>query len=398
MIEFASASTRMINSRRAVAECLEAAHGTDPVDLEGGVIAIHASIGHNYHELADEARRLAPGARVVGNSCCGIVGSEGVSESMKDVAIMTMRSDPGEIAVAAVDGVYGANSFESCVALAEQLKAQSGDIGMVYFMAPGIDIAHDQCIAGLESVLGSETTIFGGASSDNMKAVGNFQIHDDQVTEHGAWAVGFADPTLRVETQARHGFVAVGDPLVVTKSSGHVIRELNGQPAWREFTHRLGLREDATCGDSIPIGALAEELSPGDAVAYNSPHILRVVIKREPSGAMHYTTHCPEGTRLWLTKRDEEFIFDSLGLMMEDLSRRAPAPVAVFHADCLARGRYLLNRVMKEEIVANMQDPLSRDGEVPPWLGMYGFGEFARLGDRNEYHNYTTSIAVLHRG
>jgi hypothetical protein len=28
---------------------------------------------------------------------------------------------------------------------------------------------------------------------------------------------------------------------------------------------------------------------------------------------------------------------------------------------------------------------------------MYGFGEFARLGGRNEYHNYTTAIYALYR-
>jgi hypothetical protein len=28
---------------------------------------------------------------------------------------------------------------------------------------------------------------------------------------------------------------------------------------------------------------------------------------------------------------------------------------------------------------------------------MYGFGEFARLGGKNEYHNYTTAIYALCR-
>jgi hypothetical protein len=85
--------------------------------------------------------------------------------------------------------------------------------------------------------------------------------------------------------------------------------------------------------------------------------------------------------------------------MMGQLTQRAAGrkPVAVFHADCLARGRFLFNRVMKEELVSRMQFPLSRDGVVPPWLGMYGFGEFARLGGANVYHNYTTALYVIHR-
>jgi small ligand-binding sensory domain FIST len=81
------------------------------------------------------------------------------------------------------------------------------------------------------------------------------------------------------------------------------------------------------------------------------------------------------------------------------MHRRASGrkPVAVFHADCLARGRRLFTRVMKEELVHLMQEPFSENGAVPPWLGMYGFGEYAHLGGRNAYHNYTTALGAVYR-
>ena len=72
-------------------------------------------------------------------------------------------------------------------------------------------------------------------------------------------------------------------------------------------------------------------------------------------------------------------------------------PIAVFHADCLARGRFLFNRVLKEELVSRMQFPFNSNGQCPPWLGMYGFGEFARLGGKNTYHNYTTALYTIYR-
>jgi len=311
---------------------------------------------------------------------------------------MAVRGAP-EIAVAAVDGIYGHNSYEKSAELAAQLRAANSGINMVYFLAAGIDIADDRCIAGIESVLGPEVTIFGATSADNMKGIASFQMVDDRVYEHAAYAVGFADPSLEVVTQATHGFVAVGEPLVVTRSDGNRIVELNGRPAWAEYTRRLALPETATCGETIPIGALAERLSPELAAEYGNEHILRVVTKRDPDGTMHYATTCPEGTHLWLTVRDENRIFDDMDRMMAQMVKRIGGRelAAVFHADCLARGRFLFNRVMKEELVGRMQFPLSRDGQVPPWLGMYGFGEFARLGGANEYHNYTTAIYALCR-
>lgn len=71
--------------------------------------------------------------------------------------------------------------------------------------------------------------------------------------------------------------------------------------------------------------------------------------------------------------------------------------IAVFHADCLARGRFLFDRIIKEELVSRMQYPFYSDDQCPPWLGMYGFGEFARLGNKNTFHNYTTALYVIYR-
>lgn len=394
MLKFSSYSTRMVNTRRGVLECLESAIGEDfsKVDL----LIWHASLGHDFQELVDAAREHVPHARVVATSCCGVVGREGVSESMKDIALMAVEGK--EFAVAHCDGLNGANAHEKCLEMARSLKEQDPGINMVYYLGSGIDTANDRAIAAFEEVLGKEVTIFGATSSDNMKGVVNYQAVDGKVMEHGAYAVGFSDPSLKIETQATHGFVAVGEPMVVTRSNGHVIQELNGKPAWEEFTRRLGLDASANCGDTIPIGALAEKLSPELAGEYGNDHILRVVTSREGND-MHYATEIAEGTELWLTTRDEPLIFSEMDRIVKEIRQRmdGKAPVAVFHADCLARGRFLFDRIIKEELVGKMQYPFYENGECSPWLGMYGFGEFARLGGENEYHNYTTALYVIYR-
>lgn len=393
MLTFYSSSTRMINTKRAVQELLESALGENPsCDL----LILHASIGHDFQQMVNEAKSIVPDATVVASSCCGVVGKEGVSESMKDMALMAVKGK--EFAVAYVDDIYGHNSYEKCLELAHSLQQQNSNINMLYFLGSGIDIANDRCIKAFEEVFGPEVTIFGATSSDNMKGFISFQAYNNHVSEHGAYVVGFADPTLTVDTQATHGFVAIGEPLVVTKSEGHIIKEFNGKPAWEEYLRRLGLPNDATCGDTIPVGALGEKLSPELAAEYGNDHLLRVVTKHEGSD-MYYATEIAEGTPLWLTVRDEELIFNEMDRMVETMVSRSGGkmPVAVFHADCLARGRFLFNRVIKEELVGKMQFPFYVNGECPPWLGMYGFGEFARLGGKNEYHNYTTSLYVLYR-
>lgn len=395
MLRFCSADVRAVNPRRAAEELIETAFGsTSP---EGGLLLVNATVGHQLDRLSQELTVCCPGARVLASSCAGTIGGEGPGESLHHIALMGIQGEG--LVVSHVDGLLGSTSYSKGVELARGLLEAPAPIHSVYLLASGIDIANDQLLAGLEAVLGPDVVIFGATSSDQMQGVATYQAVDGRLFQHAAFAVGFWDPSLKLETQATHGFVAVGEPRFVTRAEGNRILELDGQPAWPAYLEWLGLPADATEASSIPIGALAEELPDALAEVYGNRHILRVVTHHDSDGALFYATSCAVGTRLWLTLRDEERIFRDLDRMMTQLVTRSGGaePVAVLHADCLARGRRLFNRVMKDELVHRMQDPLRHAGALPPWLGMYGFGEYARLSGRNAYHNYTTALGIFYR-
>ena len=395
MLEFNSASVRIANPERAVNECLDVALGPDETHCD--LVIINASIGHNLQDLVDATRKRLPDAQIVAGSCAGVVGREGVSESLKDVALMTVNGP--NFKVAFTDNIRGDSAREKAQQMAMSLREGASGYNMVYLLVSGIDIANDQVIAGFQSVLGPDVTLFGATTSDNMRGIASYQAVDQHIFDHGAIAIGFHDPSLEVVTQATHGFVASGDPLIVTRASGNRIHELNGRNAWDEYRFALGLDKEATLADTIPIGALAEELRPAQVAEYGNNHILRVVTHVDEDGSLVYATEISEGTPLWLTVRDEELIFSDLERLINVMGEVAKErkPVAVFQADCLARGRRLFNRIIKEELVQRMQFPFSDEQGPPPWLGMYGFGEYARLLGENTYHNYTTALAAIYR-
>lgn len=395
MLSFRSGNTRSVNARRAVLEALELAYGVTDPDCD--LVLVNAAVGHDLLRLSEAVRTQCPDARVLVASCAGTVGRDGPGESMHDIALMGISGEG--YSVSHVDGLIGCTSFAKGAELARGLLSTPHPVRMIYLLASGIDIANNAVIEGIESVLGSEVVIFGATSSDQMKGVATFQVIDDQLFQHAAFAVGIWDPTLVVETQATHGFVAVGEPMTVTRVAGNRLVEIDHQPAWPTYLQRLGLPATATEGDTIPIGALAERLPDHLAEEYGNSHILRVVTHHSDEGDIYYASECEPGRQLWLTVRDEELIFRDLDRMLNAMVSRRPGqiPVAVFQADCLARGRRLFNRVMKDELVHRMQQPFSPAGIVPPWLGMYGFGEYAQLGGKNAYHNYTTALACLYR-
>lgn len=400
MLTFKSASVRIVNSERAMAECLDLAF-PDGVAADCGLFIVQATLGHHKLDKLKEALgKLAPEAAVLSNSCSGIIGREGVGESMNHVALMGVCGTPEDFSFAVTEGIYGHNSYDKGLELARALKAKSPHPVAIYLLCPGIDIDNKLVMQAMAETFGEDVHIFGGTSSDNMRGLINYQCHDNTMSEHDAWAVAFNDPTLKAVSRATHGFTAYGPPLTATKVFENKIMEFDGKPAWIAYTERLGLPASSLCGDTIAVGALAEKLPPELAKKYGNSHILRVVTKYDPDGTIHYATTCPEGLEVWLTNRDEELIFSeqerSLKCLVEEMEGRRP--VAVFHTDCLARGRFLFNKIVKDEITAMMHNYLqTEDGTVPPWLGMYGFGEYAKLGGKNTYHNYSTALLALCR-
>lgn len=395
MLQFFSGSTGAVNSKRAIAECLEIAlEGEQNLDCD--LIVIYTTIGHNFRDILSEARRLSPNAQIIGCTGNGIIGREGPNESMKALAIMAIKGDQDEFAVVSKDSITSSTSFEVAAQLAQELKNKNPNINMIHFLPSGFDVAEDRALEGVESVFGPEIPIFGATAGDNMRFLTNFQFIGEKIIEKGAVAIGFADPTLEVITQATHGFNVMGEPFEVTRSELNRVYEIEGQPAWKFLTDKVGIPETTGLLEGGPTSWFAQELPEELRNEYGNTHILSGAFEKYEDGSLLLPVVCPEGMKLWNAARDEERMFEDLDTMVEQIIGRCEGrkPYAVFHADCVARGRWSFNRVLKDEIVRRMQYPLMEDANVP-WLGLYGFGEFARLGARNRFHMITTSLFVI---
>ena len=176
------------------------------------------------------------------------------------------------------------------------------------------------------------------------------------------------------------------------------MRELDGEPAWPRVVQRLGLPDETTPVGAIPLAALGIEIDGSERASYDNSHVMLVPLRTDSAGGIYLNARVAVGTRLHLMQRDEEKIFAGVDWMMRRMETMVDGReiVAVFHADCLARGRQTFDRVSKDEIIAKLQKPLIGERDVP-WLGLYGYGEFCPLGKRNSLHTFTTSLFPLVR-
>jgi hypothetical protein len=397
MLSFNSGISNAVNTQSAVRECVDNAFG------EGGgadcsILVIHSTVGHQFPQMLAAAKETCPDASVIGCTGSGVIGREGVSEKMRAMAVMAISGD--ECAVACAGGLNGGNSDKLGAEVATKLNQQLAGITMVYVLSAGLDLSGDKVIEGIESVFGPDVPIFGATAADNGKAKGTFQFHGEQVMEDGLIMVGLADPTLEVVSGVHHGSIPLeGMEFEVTKSKDNEIIEFDGQPAWPALMAKVGLPAESEASETLPITGLGETLGDKDQEDYDNPQILRVPIKiSEDHQSFFVPASVAEGTKLTLMQRDEQRIFDGVDRMMERMNDdlKGRKPLAAFQADCMARGRLMFNRVLKDEIITKMQLPISDDESVP-WLGVYGYSEYCRFGGKNRFHSYTTSLFSIVR-
>lgn len=398
MLSFYAASSQEVNAQKAIKQAIEKAIPTDKRE-DCRLLVFHSSIAHNFNQMLTASSELLPNAEVVGCTAAGIISVDGANETMRALGIMAICTDnPDEIVVSKTDAIFSNNSKDAGKQLAESIKAKNKNVNMLMSLASGFDIDAGLMLDGIATVFGAETPVFGGTSSDNMKVIKSMQFYNEDIYENGAVLVGFADESLKIHTGVHHGSVKVGLPFEVTKAEGNRIYEINGERAWDFLMKKLNFPIDTPPGDCVAISGLGINLPKEYQEDYDNEHLVMAIIKVLDDNSFMIPISVENGTQMWLTERNEDLIFDGLDRMLGRLTSRIgeEKPVAVFHTDCGARGRLLLNMIMKDEIIGQMQEPFF--GKEPlPWLGMYGFGEFTPVKGRNLFHNYTTSLYVMTR-
>jgi hypothetical protein len=386
MLSFCSGYSGKVNSADAMQEALLQANATS-----ASVVLIHSTVGHNFAPMLAKAAATCPDATIVGCTGSGVIYSHGVNESMRALAVMSITGP--EVAVSFRDGVTSLNGRELAIEAARELKGKLGGINAILLYTPFTDIACDEILAGIESVFGRDLPIAGGVAGDNVKFATSFLFYGLTVSEHGVLMIGLADPDLELLSIAHHGNRPVGTPLRVTAAEGNRILELDGEPAWPQVVQRLGLPAGTTPVGAIPLAAIGIEIESSARDSYDSAHVMLVPSRTDEAGCAQVSATVATGTKLQLMQRDEERIFAGVDWMMRRLETMVDGReiLAVFHSDCLARGRLTFDRVSKDEIIGKLQKPLIGDREVP-WLGLYGYGEYCPLAGRNTLHTYTTSL------
>jgi hypothetical protein len=260
-------------------------------------------------------------------------------------------------------------------------------------LADGLIGEQHELVRGAYSVLGAAVPLIGGCSADEIIYGRTHQFHGDargvEVLSDSVIGIGLGS-TGPLGIGIAHGWRKVGEPLLVTGSSGGRVRELDEEPAALVYLRRLGI-EPSQLGAG---GSGGRELVMRHPLGLSrrTGEDIRVIHGVDAgTGEIVCLADVPQGALAWLMETDPESLIlgakESLSQAIAGLAGAAPIGVLAF--DCGARRVMLGDDGLRQEVDA-MSAVL---GDVPVG-GFYTYGEIARThGARGMHHLTVASLA-----
>ena len=221
----------------------------------------------------------------------------------------------------------------------------------------------------------------GGAFSEDIYESAAFVFSSaGEISDHSAVFALIGGEDYHVQTTYITGWKPLGRELLVTKTDGFMLYELDGEPAYEKYHKYLNIRNDENF--------FMNTLEFPFFYEHNGINILRAPIACDENGALTMTADMEQNVKARLAYGDPETILESVREGALLLRQFAPECITVF--SCAARRTF-----WGAEEISGESMPFQL---LAPTSGFYTSGEFLRTNGNVNQHNVTLVIAAQREG
>jgi hypothetical protein len=243
---------------------------------------------------------------------------------------------------------------------------------------------------GTYEVTGALTPFVGGAAGDNLQWACTFTFGEGRVLEHGVLAVWINSATP-MSVSVGHGWHPAGRPMLVTRTAGTVVHELDGVPALDAYLAEV---PDQSVRDLAPGGAdfmrTVLENPVGVPNARGRYDVRQLHAYLPEGGGLNFNTGISEHSILQVMNSDAESLLEGARQAAQDAMAALDAtPALALVFSCGSRVPLLGERAGEEA------QAISTALGGAPVCGFFTYGEFARVNGSTGVHNSSVAILVL---
>jgi hypothetical protein len=359
--------------------------GPLPADLDSAstlVLAFGSPPVEVAADLLDEVAKAFPTARLAGCSTAGEIVGERVGEGGLGLAVA--RFDHTRLRVATAPIASPEGSRAAGLALAEELSEP--DLRAILVLSDGLRLNGTALLRAMNEQLSPEVVVTGGLAGDGDRFSSTWVVADTGPVSGQVTAVGLYGDRVSVGHGSQGGWDPFGVERVVTRSSGTVLYELDGEPALELYRTYLGDRAAGLPATAL-LFPLALRTSVGDSV------VRTVLSVDDDEQSMRFAGDIPQGATVQLMRAN----FDRLVEGAHQAGRLARRdqdpgrPCLAVAISCVGR-RLVLGERTEEEVDAVLEG-LPQGAEL---IGFYSYGEISpSASGQCDLHNQTMTLTTI---
>lgn len=336
------------------------------------------------------------------SSLCDIAGDD-VPVIGCSTAGEIATSGPGDAGVVVV--AFGGEGFAASAACARdasrRLRAAGAEVAsavedvssyphrVLLLLSDGLAGDQMEVVRGAYGVTGAAVPLVGGCAGDDLRMVATRQIFGREVMSGAVVGVALGS-TTPLGIGVRHGWRRVGEPMLVTSSTGNRIYGLDDEPALDVYLRRLDAPPEARAD---PTAFTRFALTHPLGLSRRSREEVRFVADANfADRSIGVIAAVPQGGMTWLMEGDDASVLEAT----DDACREAltmldghdPLGFVVF--DCIARRGVLGEAGIEREV-----QRISDHAAGAPVAGFYTYGEFARTRGTGGFHNQTLVVLAV---
>ena len=360
----------------------QALAGPDPK-----LLIVFCCEAYDLPELIEGVREVAGDTPLIGCSTAGEISTAGPGDA--GVVVTALGGNGFDVATAAADAA-GGRLREAGAEVAGCIDRVADKAHRVLLLlTDGLAGDPAEIVRGAYRVVGAEVPLVGGCAGDDLRMAGTAQLHDGKVLRHAVVAAAIAsDAPLGIGV--RHGWRRVGSPMLVTRSVGNRVHQLDDAPALDVYLQRLQAPPAAwEDPQAFTLFAMTHPLG----LSRRSGEEVRFVAGADfADRSIQCIAQVPQGGLTWFMEGDDASVLEATDGACHDalaaLDGRPPLGFVAF--DCIARRGVLGVGGIRSEV-----DRIASFAGGAPVAGFYTYGEIARTHGISGFHNQTLVVLAV---
>lgn len=333
--------------------------------------------------LLQQVQRAYPQAHLLG---CSTAGEISQTQVLDDSLVATaVQFEHTLLRGSCLQPHRGISDFQAGELLAQKLNKPG--LVHVFVLSHGLHVNGSELVAGLTSRLPTYVTVTGGLSGDGDQFQETLLVWEGQVVTESIAVLGLYSQRLWVGCGSFGGWDPFGSRRVITRSSGNVLYELDGESALSVYKAHLG--EQAR---GLPATGL---LFPLCLFTPDSPNpVVRTILSvNEADQSITFAGDVPEGMRTrFMQATFDRLISGAVSAAKTSSRTLRTRPELAILVSCVGR-----KLVLKQRIEEEVQGVRAVLGEQAVLTGFYSYGEISPFlpGAQCKLHNQTMTITTF---